>query len=415
MKVSGRPALEGVRICDLSGQLAGAGSTRLLAAFGAEVIRIEDPVREGRWDVVRGAPPYVDERRGRELGGGFNNHNVGKLGITIDLRSDRGRELFGRLVAVSDVVTENFSAAVMDRLGLGYEQLRRWREDVIYVANSGFGQAGPHAHYKSFGPVVQAACGLTFNAGLPGEPPSGWGFSYMDHLGASYMAMAVLAALIHRRRTGEGQWVDMSCVEAGATLNGPALLDYEVNGRPLRRPGMPDGNHSQWPAMCPHNVFPARGDDEWIALACRHDGDWVDLAKLIAEPWAAEERFSGIAGRRAAEHELDSLIAGWTETYDRFDLAGRIQSVGVPATAVARPEDRIDGRLACADWELWPAVDHPDIGKVRVEGLPVHLSDTDWSIASPAPRLGQHTDSVLAGILGLSEAEITDLHAAGVV
>lgn len=415
MKVGGQPALQGVRICDLSGQLAGAGSTRLLAAFGAEVIRIEDPVREGRWDVVRGAPPYVDERRGRELGGGFNNHNVGKLGITIDLRSDRGKELFGRLVAVSDVVTENFSAGVMDRLGLGYDQLRRWRPDIIYVANSGFGQAGPHAHYKSFGPVVQASCGLTFNAGLPGEAPSGWGFSYMDHLGASFMATAVLAALIHRRRTGDGQWIDMSCVEAGATLNGPAVLDYEVNGRPLRRPGMPDGNHSQWPAMCPHNVYPARGDDEWIAVACRHDRDWVALAALIPEPWAAEQRYTVVAGRLAAEDQLDALLARWTATHDRFELADRIQAAGVPASAVARPEDRIDGPLACPDWELWPTVDHPDIGKVRVEGLPVHLSDTDWCIDSPAPRLGQHTDSVLADVLGLSQPEIEDLHAAGVV
>ena len=207
-------ALSHLRICDFTGQLAGAGATKFLAAFGAQVIRIEDPVLEGRWDVLRGAPPFKDERRGINLGGAFNNHNVEKLGITLNLRTERGRELLRRLVAVSDVVTENFSAGVLERLGFGYAQLRAIKPDVIYVSNCGFGHSGPYRDYKTWGPIVQAVSGLTFSSGLPEEPPAGWGYSYMDHTAAYYMAMAVLLALHHRARTGEGQHVDMAATEA---------------------------------------------------------------------------------------------------------------------------------------------------------------------------------------------------------
>ncbi|MPY93561.1 MAG: CoA transferase, partial [Acidimicrobiia bacterium] len=252
--------LANIRICDFTGQLAGAGATKWLAAFGAEVIRIEDPVKKGRWDILRGAPPFKDERRGIEYGAGFNNHNVEKLGITLNLRTERAKELLAELVRRSDVVSENFAAGVLDRLGFGYERLRELRPDVIYVSNCGFGQSGPYASYKSWGPIAQAVSGMTFQSGLPDEPPAGWGYSYMDHTGGYYMAIGILAALWHRARTGEGQWVDLSCSEAGAYLNGPALLDWTVNKRPLRREGRPNSNRSEYPAMAPHGVYPAAAE-----------------------------------------------------------------------------------------------------------------------------------------------------------
>ena len=157
-------ALRHIRVCDFTGQLAGAGSTKWLAAFGAEVIRIEDPVRKGLWDILRAMPPFVDERRGHDFGGGFNNHNVEKLGITLNLRTERGRELLAEIVKRSDVVAENFASGVMERLGFGYERLRELRPDVIYVSNCGFGHTGPYAAYKTWGPIVQALSGLTFTS-----------------------------------------------------------------------------------------------------------------------------------------------------------------------------------------------------------------------------------------------------------
>ena len=289
-------ALSSFRICDFTGQLAGAGATKWLASFGAEVIRIEDPVRQGRWDILRGVPPYVDDRRGIDLGGGFNNHNTDKLGITLNLRTERGKELLTRLIELSDVVSENFAKGVLERWGFGYERLREIKPDIVYVSNCGFGHVGPYSDFKSWGPIAQAVSGLTFASGLPGKPPAGWGYSYMDHTGAYYMAMAIMLALLHRQRTGEGQWVDLACTDAAVTLNGPALLDWTVNGRPTRREGSPDSNRNAWPPMAPHGIYPSRGDDEWVAISCRNQGDWEALAGVVAAEWCSAPRLRAARG-----------------------------------------------------------------------------------------------------------------------
>jgi len=398
-------ALGGYRICDFSGQLAGAGATRFLAAMGAQVIRIEDPVTQGYWDALRGVAPFVDERRGRELGGAFNNHNVGKLGVTLNLRTETGRALLRELVAVSDVVTENFAAGVLARLGFSYEELRSIREDIVYVSNSGFGHVGPYRDFKTWGPIVQAACGLTFSTGLSGEP-AGIGYSYMDHQGGNFMAIAVLAGLLHRTRTGEGQWIDMSCTDAGALLNGPALLDYTVNGRPFRRPGSPDSNRSQFPAMAPHGIYPSAGEDNWVAIACRDDRDWERLARVIGDRWAMDASLTTLSRRIEAQDDLDLRLAEWTRSRDRYALAATLREVGVPATAVQRPGERIDDDPGTSEWGLWPTVTHSEMGKVRVDGLPVHFSKTDWAIEQGAPCLGEHNDLVFGGLLGHPEGDL---------
>jgi len=408
-------ALAHLRICDLTGQLAGAGATKFLAAFGAQVIRVEDPVRQGSWDILRGVPPFVDERRGVNLGGAFNNHNVEKLGITIDLRQERGKDLLRELVAVSDAVTENFAAGVFARMGFPYEELARVKPDIVYVSNSGFGAAGPYSSFRTWGPIVQAVSGLTFSSGLPGLPPAGWGFSYMDHMGANYMAIAVMSGLVHRNRTGEGQWIDMACTEPGIALCGPDLLDFSVNGRPLRRDGQPHSNHSHAPAMAPHNIYAAEGDDEWIAIACRDDDDWARLATVIAEPWAKDERYATLDGRLADQGTLDAHVESWTRTRNRHAAAEAIRASGVPASAVASPEDRIEHDPGTSEFGLWPRVHHTEIGEVRVDGLPVHFSDTDWSIEHGAPCLGEHTDDVLRDVLGLGDDDIVSLHEEKVV
>src|SRR5206468_442732 len=214
-------------------------------------IRIEDPTRDGRWDILRGIAPFVDERRGINLGGGFNNHNTDKLGVTIDVRTARGKAMLTELIRQSDCVTENFAAGVLERWGFGYEALKAIKPDIIYVSNCGFGHAGPYRAFKTWGPIVQAISGLTFASGLPDQPPAGWGYSYMDHTGGYYMAMAILLALLHRRRTGEGQHIDLSQTEAAITMTGISLLDYAVNGRASTRIGNASGD----PMMAPHGVY----------------------------------------------------------------------------------------------------------------------------------------------------------------
>jgi benzylsuccinate CoA-transferase BbsF subunit len=412
---SARSALGRFRICDFTGQLAGAGATKWLAAFGAEVIRIEDPVTHGLWDILRPMGPFVDERRGPDFGGGFNNHNTEKQGITLNLRTERGRELLAEIVKRSDVVSENFSKGVLERWGFGYERLRRLKSDIIYVSNCGFGHQGPYSDFKTWGPIVQAMSGLTHLSGLPDKEPAGWGYSYMDHTGGMYMAMAILLALIHRERTGEGQWVDMSCTDSALTLTGTAILDYTVNGRPTRRPGHPDSNHSEHPAMAPHAVYPCRGDDEWIAIACRNGDDWHRLADRIDADWGHDKRYATLTGRLALQEELDRRIGEWTRGHEKYALARLLQAAGVPAAAVAKPEERIDHDENTRAFGLFPTVTHSKMGKVRVDGMPVHLSKTDWKIERGAPCVGEHTDRVLGRVLGLSGEALAKLHAEGVI
>jgi benzylsuccinate CoA-transferase BbsF subunit len=408
-------ALGHVRICDLSGQLAGAGATRVLASFGAQVIRVEDPVARGMWDIVRQIGPHIGGEHGPDDGTGFINHNVEKLGITLNLRTQRGKELLAELVTVSNAVTENFAAGVMERLGFGYERLRQLRADVVYVSNCGFGQSGPYRPFKSWGPIVQAVCGLTHTSGLPGREPAGWGYSYMDHTGGYVMAIALLAALYHQRRTGEGQWVDLACMEAGIAMTGPVALDEVVNGRDLRADGAIDANRSRYPAMAPHGIYPCREDDAWVAIACRDDGDWAALAEVVAEPWAKAVELATLAGRIGAQDHLDASLASWTTDQRRDDIVTAVRARGIPAAPVKRPPERCDAEPAHTAWGLWPAVTHAKHGAVRVDGQPVHLSATDWRLERAGPVLGQHNERVLSELLGLSTAEIAGLADEGII
>jgi crotonobetainyl-CoA:carnitine CoA-transferase CaiB-like acyl-CoA transferase len=262
---------------------------------------------------------------------------------------------------------------------------------------------------------VQACSGLTFDAALAGHEPAGWGYSYMDHMGANYMALAVLAAIVHRNRTGEGQWVDIACTETGASLTGTDILDFGVNQRAVRRPGSVDSNRSAHPAMAPHGIYPAAGEDAWVAVACRDDADWAACRAVIGEEWAGAETFAHLEGRLAHQDELDRQLIGWTRSRDRHEVARVMLAAGVPAAAVAMPEDRIDHDAVTADWGLWPTVHHTLMGDVRVEGLPVHLSRTDWVIDRGAPCLGEHNEKIFGDLLGLTPDELAGLAERGVV
>ena len=406
-------ALEGIRVCDFTGQLAGAGATRWLAAFGAEVIRVEDPVQAGRWDILRGMQPFKDERRGIDMGGAFNNHNVGKLGITLNLRTERAKEILRELISLSDAVTENFAYGVLDRWGFGYDALREIKPDIVYVSNCGFGHSGPYRHFKTWGPIVQAVSGLTFSSGLKGQPPAGWGYSYMDHTGAYYMAMAIMLALIHRNKTGEGQWVDLACAESALSLNGPALLDWTVNGRPLRTETGVNSNRSQYLPMAPHGIYPASGDDNWIAIACRQNNDWSRLAGLIGEPWTAD--FEELETRLELQGELDGKLGEWTRLQDKLSLQDMLRELQLPVAVVQKPQERIDHDFTTAAFGLWPEVQHNAIGTVRVDGLPVHLSETDWQFDKAGPCLGEHNEKVLTEILGMNSVEVAQLVEEGII
>ncbi len=412
----GKGALAPIRICDFSGQLAGAGATRFFAAFGAQVIRIEDRLTQGGWDIFRGNGPYKDERRGANLGGMFNNHNVEKLGITLNAKSERGKDLLRQIIAISDVVTENFSAGVMERWGFSYEAMRAIKPDIIYVSNCGFGHSGPYRHFKTWGPVVQAVSGLTFQSALPNMPPAGWGFSHMNHTGGYFMAIAILLALYHRNKTGEGQYVDLSCTDAALTLNGPALLDYTVNKRPLRRDGSPHSNRSAYPPMAPHGIYRSKGKDRWVAIAARHDADWRAVCDAIDRTdLLTDDRFDTLANRMRHQDALDAIVQAWTIEHTPSEAMDALQARGVPAAAVQHPQERMDEDANTLAWDTFPEVQHGEMGRVRVEGMPMKLAKTPARIERGAPLLGQHNDFFYDDILMLDKAEQRELYAAGVI
>ena len=410
------PALSKIRICDFTGQLAGAGATKILAMFGAQVIRVEDRLRQGQWDIFRGNGPWMDERRGINIGGTFNNHNVEKMGVTLDMRKPEANAILRELISVSDVVTENFSKGVLDRWGFSYEEMTKIKPDIIYVSNSGFGHTGPYSDYKTWGPIVQAVSGLTFQSGLAGMPPAGWGYSYMDHTGGYQMAIAILMAIYYRHRVGVGQWVDMSCSDGAAALNGPAVLDYTVNGVPARRPGNPNSNRSVYPQMAPHGIYRCAGEDRWAAISVRNEDDWVAMRDVMGfDDLAADETLSSVEGRMKRHDELDSRIERWTSSRTPMEVMESLQNHGVPAAVVQRPEERIERDPNTKAWGLFPSVQHKEMGRVRVDGMAIKLSETPAVIERGAPTLGQNNEEVFGGILGMSSEDVRTLTDKGVI
>ena len=229
----------------------------------------------------------------------------------------------------------------------------------------------------------------------------------MDHTGAYYMVIAILAALYHRQRTGEGQWVDLSCTDAAVTLNGPALLDWTVNDRPMRRKNSPNSNRSQFARMAPHGIYPCTGNDDWIAIACRDDDDWQKLAAAIDAAWTND--YTTLQSRLDRQDKLDAEISSWTEKQDKFLLQNTLRSQNIPVAALQKPQERIDWDPTTNNFGLWPTVEHPEMGNVRVDGLPVHMSKTDWEMNRGGPCLGEHTEEVLINLLGMTTKEVQTL------
>jgi crotonobetainyl-CoA:carnitine CoA-transferase CaiB-like acyl-CoA transferase len=285
---------------------------------------------------------------------------------------------------------------------------------------AGFGHTGRHHHYTTMGPSAQALSGQTFLSGLPGKPPAGWGWSYLDDTGGMYGAMCVLTALHHRNVTGQGQHVDLSQMTAGITLTGPAFLDHTVNGRPARREGYPPGNRTLWPGtalvnnyrgptVAPHNAYRTYGGghNDWCVIACFSDAEWQRLVDLMGRPgWATDARFDKVSGRLQHQEELDEGIERWTQTIEKYELTGKCQAVGVRAMPVQSAEDRVvrDPQLKARG--MYPELDHPLLGRRKVQNVPFKHSKTPAAVHRPAPLIGQHTREVMQELLGLSLDDI---------
>lgn len=341
-------------------------------------------------------------------------YNRSKRSVHLNVRDPRGMQLLRRLIAASDVVIENYSSRVLESWGLGYEELERVRPGIIYCSMAGLGHQGPKRDYQTYGPTVQALSGLTYLSGLPEREPAGWGFSYMDHTGGYYAAMAILTALYYRNRTGRGQYIDLSQVEAAITLTGPAILDAVVNGRPNRRADFPIGNRLQARPAAPHGIYPASGEDRWIAIAVTEESHWEAFRRAMVEPeWSKRPEFGDMAARVRNQDELDRLVADWTRQHEARATMAMLQRAGVPAGVVQNGEDLLEHDEQHAARGFFQALDHPVIGPYRYDRPAISLSETPGRIRSRAPLHGEHTRQVLREVLGLTDEEIDACEAAG--
>ncbi len=411
-------ALENIRVVDFTWVRAGPWATRWLGAFGAEIIKIEWPENE------RGRLPSTTTPQDVEVNlntsGNFNDTNVNKKSLTLNVRSAKGLEIAKKLIAVSDIVIENFSSRVLRNWGLGYDVLRGIKPDIVYVSMSGYGHTGRHHHYTTFGPVAQAVSGLTHLSGLPDQPPAGWGWSYMDDTGGLYGAMCALSGLHHRNVTGQGQHIDLSQMVASVPLNGPALLDFTVNGRGSRRAGFPPGNRAHWPGtpvvnnyrgptVAPHNAYRTDpgGYNDWCVIVCHSDDEWRRLVDVMGAPaWAASQKFATVAGRLEHQEELDSGIEAWTQTLGKYEVTERCQKAGVRALPVQSAADRVEHDPQLRYREMYLPVEHPALGARKVQNAPFKLSQTPAFNHLPSPLIGQHTKEIVEGLLGYGRDEL---------
>jgi crotonobetainyl-CoA:carnitine CoA-transferase CaiB-like acyl-CoA transferase len=397
-----RPPLEGVRVLDLTMMWAGPFATKLLAEMGAEVIKIESP---RAWDNIRTLIPMpgVDEPWNASFY--FNDYNRDKKSLILDLAHPRGREVFLQLVPRADVVIENYRADVLDNLGLGYEVLRAQREDIILVSMAGFGKTGSERNHVGFGPIIEQMGGVASLTGYgdDGEPYK-TGISYGDPIGGIAAAGAVALALIQRKRTGKGSFVDLAQRETMASMIGEAFVASSLRGQePVHR-----GNRSdRW---APQGIYPAAGDDQWIAVSVRDDAEWRALARLLGRDDLAELRLDG---RRARHDEIDEAIAGWTRQYEAQAAMETLEASGIPAGRVHDSESVHDDPHL-ADRGFWVELPHPRMAPWRQPGVVWRFAEANLHLRRHAPLFGEHTAAILGELLGMTESELAALDAEGV-
>ncbi len=393
--------LAGIRVADFTHMVAGPYGTMQLAYFGAEVIKIESRTRPDTWRIREG-------NKDVEASLPFADHNRNKLSVTANLKTEEGREVARRIIAESDVVVENFSVGVMDRLGLGYEELRALKPDIIMIRLQGLGTTGPRKNYVTWGPSLMPFSGMTWLWNHPDRgAPVGSQTSYPDYIVSIHMAFVLMAALHHRANSGEGQFIDIAQGEVTASLIGPALLDGLVNGRATA----PMGNRGY--AGAPHGCYPCRGDDAWCAISVEDDAEWQRFCAVTGNGGTLrDERFATVAGRRANAEDLDALVSEWTVQRSPREVMETFQAHGVTAGMVSDGTTLVnDPHLRSRDSVV--EHEHPRQGRLTLPGIVMKLSETPGEIRRHAPLLGQDTHTVLSGLLGLTDEEIRALEAAG--
>ena len=409
-------ALHGVRMIDMTRVWAGPHATRMLADVGAEVIHVTSRKLVGPLTVTQETARILGVYPDDEPGERHWNRNSqtndlmrNKYDITLELDTPDGLSLLRRLIAISDVVIENYSPRVMPKFGLDYPRLQALNPRIILCSMPGYGSQGPYRGFISYGTNVDPAAGLASLMGYPGEAPHMSGNAYPDPVAGLFAVGAILTALYHQRRTGQGQHLDLSQAEATTALLGEVSLGTRLNDVVPPRMG------NRHPRQAPHGCYPCRGDDTWVAIAVRSDEEWHAFTRVLGHAaWCAEARFATLPGRLQHHDELDRHITAWTVKQDAYHVMHTLQNAGVPAGVVVNAEELVNDPHLHARHFFWD-IDHPEAGMLRYAGQPVRLSATPARLYRSAPCLGQHNDQVLGGLLGLSADELAALRDKGVI
>ena len=389
-------ALEGVRVVDFSWVVAGPFCTKLLGLMGADVIKIESATK----------PQY------KNRGSWFSVLNNSKKSCTINLSEDQGKVLVKRLVAVSDVVVENFSTGVMDRLGLGYDALRSIKADIIYVSSSGVGRTGPGKNYLAYGTLLQGLSGWTSLFSGPNPHMEGMGIvpSWTDPITGLWEALVIQAALLRRSRTSEGVYVDLSMLESTITVMGDVFLGVAATGRlPIA------GRPSSYSYAVPHGIYPCKESDCWIAISVECQSEWEGLCTALGDPsWCHEDGMLTLADRQRNRDRVDRRLADWTAQMPAKELFHRLQSAGVPAGPCYNIKDVVeDPQMQLRG--LYRRLPMSDGTEKMTTGIPWR-DETEWKgNLVKAPDLGEHNEYVFLDLLGMSKQEYESHRSAGII
>ena len=410
-----------IRALDLTRGWAGPIGGRFLADFGAEVIKVEAPTGRGMANVDPPQPleymrivhaAYPDNDPGDEpynRYGAFNEYHRNKLSLTLDLTAEECKRIFRSLVAISDVVLENYSARVMRNFGFDYDSLRKLNPTIIMVSMPGFGTYGPQGHFVSYGSDIEPNAGITHLMGYEGSGPLRHGEAYADPSAGVHAAQAILTALLYRRRTGKGQYIDLAQSESMIGLVGEHILAYSMNGKEPERKG------NRCPESAPQGCYRCKGEDKWVAISVSNDEEWQAFCEVIGNPnWTLADRFSTREARRTNHDELDSNISQWTSDKDYKEVMHALQSRGVPAAAVFTNQDVAEDLHLKERGYIWD-VPHPRAGARQFLGAPFQLSRTPVVLHRPAPMLGEHNEYVVRDLLAINAGEADRLKKAGLM
>ncbi len=395
-----RQALADLRVVEFAAALAGPWIGRIMACCGAEVIRVESKKRP---DVVRGyVPPWAPEMGIQpQLSPWFTDWNAGKRFVALDLTRPEAVEISRRLVAACDVVIENYSAGVMDKLGLGYSELRGVKPDIVMISTSGYGDRGPHHRYITWGPNIEALSGLSKLSGFPERECTMTQYAYPDTLSALHGLFAVMCALDHRSRTGEGQYISLSQTEATIAVIGDVMMEYLANGCE------PESLGNRSLSAAPHGCYRCSGEDRWCAIAVFSDTEWESFCDVLGHPeWRTDPRFSTLSLRLENVEVLDELIERWTAGRTDYEVMFSLQEAGIAAGVVQNTEDQLHRDRQLAERRFFEEVPHLKKGTVVAAGIPLGLTATPGRSGHAGAAVGQDNEYVFSELLEMAPEEI---------